>query len=238
MSAPSTTAGLSLRQAALIAGVGLAIMAIAAPFAEFFVYTRLVVPGDIEQTTQNLVAHEGLFLAGILAYLVTFICDLLVAWALYVLLAPVNRSLSLLTAWFRVVYTAVAFFAMLKLFTVFRLLNTPESLTVFGPEQLYGQIHLLLSSFRYEWGVSLVLFGIHLGLLGYLVYRAAYIPTILGILLLLAGLSWLIYCLGPYLVPDADLGFLMIVFAGELVFMLWLLLRGWKIPQAAAEPGS
>ena len=119
------------------------------------------------------------------------------------------------------------------MFTVFRLLNTPDSLSVLGLDRLHGQIHLLLNSFRYEWGVGLVLFGIHLGLLGYRVYRSAYIPTILGILLGLAGSSWVIYCLGPYLLPDMDLGFLMIVFAGELVFMLWLLARGWKIPEQA-----
>ena len=96
-----------MRQAALIAGFGLLIMGFAAPFAEFFVYPKLVIPGKIEETAQNIVANQGLFLGGMFAYLITFICDVLVAWALYVLLIPVNRSLSLLTAWFRLVYTVI-----------------------------------------------------------------------------------------------------------------------------------
>lgn len=88
--------GITLRQAALTAGFGGLIM-VAAPFAES-VYAKLVIPGKIEETVQNIVANQGLFLAGLFAYLITFICDVLVAWALYILLIPVNRSLSLLTA--------------------------------------------------------------------------------------------------------------------------------------------
>lgn len=228
--------GMTLRQAALVAGLGLLTMAIAAPFAEFIVYKKLVIPGDIEETVRNILAKRGLFLAGLFAYLITFICDVLVAWALYVLLAPTNRSVSLLTAWFRLVYTAIALFAMLKLVTVFRLLHTPDYLTLFGSDQLHAQVRLLLDSFRYEWSMGLVFFGIHLGLLGSLVYRSGYIPRILGILLAIAGLGWLIYELNPYLFPNADLGFIMITFFGELIFMLWLLVRGWTLQEPTGSP--
>ncbi len=119
--------GITLCQAALIAGFGLLIMVFAAPIAELYAYPRLVVPGNIEETVQNILDHEGLFLAGVFCYLITFICDVLVAWALYVLLMPANRSVSLLTAWFRLVYTVIALFGLLRLVTVFRLLNTPDS---------------------------------------------------------------------------------------------------------------
>ena len=222
--------GLTLRQAALVAGFGLLIMVVAAPFAEFFVYAKLVVSGEIEKTVQNIQANGGLLVAGIFAFLITFILDVIVAWALYVLLAPVNRSLSLLTAWFRLVYTAIALVGLLKLVTVYRMLNAPDYLILFGSDQLHAQVKLLLGSFRYDWSMGLILFGIHLVLLAYLVYRSGYIPRILGILLAIAGVGWVIHELGPYLFPDADLGFLFITFFGELIFMAWLLIRGWKIP--------
>ena len=124
---------------------------------------------------------------------------------------------------------------MLKLVTVFRLLKTPDYETVFGSDQLHAQVKLLLDSFRYEWSTGLVIFGIHLGLLGYLVYRSGYIPKIFGILLGIAGLGWLIYELSPYLAPETDLGFLMITFSGELIFMLWLLVKGWRIQEPTAH---
>ena len=223
--------GITLREAALIAGFGVLIMAFATPFAELFVYEKLVIPGNIEATMQNITGNMGLFLAGIFGYFITFVCDVLVAWALYILLIPVNRSLSLLTAWLRLVYTVIAFFSLAKLMTVFRMLSEQDYLAVLGTDQLHAQIHLLLNSFQYEWGMSLALFGIHLGLLGYLVYRSGYIPSILGSLLVIAGSGWVIHSLGPYIYPNVNFEFLTITFCGELVFTLWLLLRGWQIQE-------
>lgn len=222
-----------MRQAALIAGFAYLLSPVTT--AEFSIMPKLVIPGNIEQTVQNIVAHGGLFVAAILCYLVTFLEDVVIAWALYVLLAPVNRSLSLLTAWFRLVYTAIALFGWLNLVTVFRLLNTPDYLTSFGSVQLHAQVDLLLNSFRYDWSMSLVIFGIHLVLLGALIYRSGYIPRIIGILLVIDGLGWVIDSFQPYLYPNTHVGFLFITFFGELVFMLWLLIRGWKIREPTAH---
>ncbi len=237
MNSPIRDQGISLRQAALIGGIGVLIMVFAAPFAEFAVYAKLVVPGNVEETVRNIAANRGLFLAGLFAYLVTFICDVLVAWAFYILLTPVNRSLSLLTAWFRLVYTVIALVAMFKLASVFRLVTTPDHAMLVGADQLHAQVLLLLNSFRYEWSAGLILFGIHLGLLGYLVYRSGYIPRILGVLLVISGPGYLLYYSSPYLFPNADLQFVMITFFAEPVFMIWLLARGWKIevPTASKE---
>ena len=221
-----------MRQAALIAGFAYLLSPVS--YAEFSIYPKLVLPGNIEQTAQNIVAHQGLFLAAIFCYLITFIEDVVIAWALYVLLVPVNRSVSLLTAWFRLVYTAIALFGWLNLVTVYRLLHTPDYLTLFGSSQLHAQVQLLLNSFRYDWSMSLVIFGIHLVLLGYLICRSGYIPRIIGILLVIDGLGWVIDSLQPYLYPHAHLRFLFITFFGELIFMLWLLIRGWKIQEPAA----
>ncbi|MGA2534724.1 MAG: DUF4386 domain-containing protein [Terracidiphilus sp.] len=231
--APKPVDGMTLRQAALVAGLGLLVMCAAAPFADRFVYPRLVIAGNIEQTIQNIAAHRGLFMAAICAYLVNYVCDMVVAWGLYVLLAPVNRSLSLLTAWFRLMYTALALFATFKLVTVFNLLDTPYDLTLFGSVQLHAQVKLLLDSFRSDWGMALVLFGIHLALLGMLVYRSGYIPKIIGILLIINGVGWMTNSLGPYLFPGVNFGFLFVTFFAELIFMLWLLARGWKIVEPA-----
>ena len=225
--------GLTLRQAALIAGFGYLLSPVS--YAEFTIYPKLVIAGNIELTAQNIVAHPGMFVAAIMCYLITFLEDVVIAWALYYLLAPVSKPLSLLTAWFRLIYTAVALCGWLNLVTAFRLLATPEYLTLFGSVQLHAQLKLLLSSFRYGWSISLVIFGIHLVLLGYLIYRSGYIPKILGILLVIDGLGWEIDSLQAYLYPNAHLGFIFITFFGELVFMLWLLIRGWKIQELAAR---
>jgi len=66
-----------------------------------------------------------------------------------------------------------------------------------------------------------------------LTYRSGYIPGILGVLLVIAGLGHLAYCLGPYLYPGVSLGLVMLTFLGDLAFMLWLLVRGWRIQEPA-----
>ncbi len=111
------------------------------------------------------------------------------------------------------------------------MLTTPEYLSTFGSGPLQAQVDLLLHSFRYDYSLALVIFGIHLLLVGYLIVRSHYIPWWLGILLIINGLGWMINGLQPYLYPDANLGFIFITFFGELVFMLWLLIRGWKIQE-------
>jgi hypothetical protein len=143
--------GLTLRQAALIAGFAYLLSPVTT--AEFSIMPKLVIPGNIEQTVQNLSARSGHFVAAILCYLITFLEDVVledvvIAWALYVLLAPVNKSLSLLTAWFRLIYTAVALVGWLNLVTVYRLLTRPDYLTLFGTTPLHAQVQLLLRSFR------------------------------------------------------------------------------------------
>jgi hypothetical protein len=225
----------SLRRAALIAGLAILAMVIAAPFAELYVFPKLLVSGKAAETAKNIIANEALFRAGIFGYMITFICDLLAAWALYVFLKPVNESLSLLTAWFRLVYTVIAFVALLNLVAVLRLLNTPDYKTVFEPDQLYAQIKLSLNSFRSGWYFGILFFGIHLELLGYLVLRSTYIPKILGVLLIISGLGYLINALKPIVFPNIHLDFAKFTFFGELIFMLWLIIKGSRIQESNIE---
>ena len=221
----------SLGSAALIAGIGLLIMVIAAPFAELYVFPKLVDSGNAAETVNNILANKTLFTSAIVGYLITFICDLVVAWALYVLLKPVNKNLSLITAGFRWVYTGIALVALLNLVTVLRLLNTSNTLSLLQPDQLPIQIMLSLSAFRTQWHFGLLFFGIHLVLLGYLVFRSKYIPAILGILLIIAGLGYFLTSLKPFLFPDIKLDFAEYTFYGELIFMLWLLIKGSRIQE-------
>lgn len=83
--------------------------------------------------------------------------------------------------------------------------------------------------------MSLVLFGLYLGVIGVLVFRSGYIPRVLGVLLMIAGAGYVIDSLQPYLLPGVNLDFLMITFFGELVFMLWLLVRGWKLEERTVQ---
>ena len=220
--------GLTLRQAALLTGFGY-VLTIPVAVVEFRINPKLIIGGQIEQTVANISSHHGLFLTTMFGYLINFIGDIIAALGLYVLLAPVNRAVSLLAAWFRLIYTAAGVVAMFNLVTVYRVLTTPQYLALFGRDQLNAQVDLLLHSFRYGWTFSLVIFCLHLFLVGALVFRSGYIPRIFGPVLVADGLCLMNYEMQPYFWPNVNLGWLFILTFAELVFGLWLLVMGWTI---------
>ena len=219
-----------LRLAALAAG--LAYLLTPTPFAEFYAYPKLVIPEHIGETAQNIASHPALFAFCISAYIGSYVCDVIIACALYYLLKPVSPALSRLAAWFQLVYTAVGLSATLHLVTALQLATSPDDIALFGDGAFHAQLRLLLMVFRSMWATSLVFFGIHLLLVGHLIYRSNYIPKYVGMSVILAGFGYIAQIVNAYLFPEPDLGYVAVLLLGELVFAGWLLMRGWKI----AEP--
>ena len=218
----------SLKTAALISAFCLLIMVVAAPIAEMYAYPKLIVRGSLAETVENLSGHRSLFTTCILGYLITFILDIVVAWSLYVLLKPVNAEVALLTALFRIVYTVVALVALLHLVSVYRIVY---SSTVFTLDNHDTQIQIAnyLNAFKSQWYFGLVFFSIHLILLGYLVIKSSYIPNILGVLLIITGLGYSLTTFKPFLFPNTNIDFAAYTFYGEIIFMFWLFIKGWKL---------
>lgn len=133
-------------------------MVFAVPFAELYVYPKLIVPANPAETVQNIIAHKMLFLGAIFCYLITFICDVVVAWALYVLLVPVSKSISLLAALFRLMYAAISIFAFINLFTLYKLINNADYLTILGTDLLHAQVRLAHSEFGHGWSLAFSFF--------------------------------------------------------------------------------
>jgi hypothetical protein len=229
---------ISLRKAARVAGFGYLIIFISGIFANFFVLQSLIVPGDAAATANNIMASELLFRIGIFSFLIMVIYDVVLAWALYILLKPANQSLSLLAAWFRLVNATIFGVALYNLFSVLPMLSGADYLTVFEAGQLYVQVMLFLNAFNYTWLIGLVFFGFHLLVLGYLVFKSGYIPRFLGVLLIVASLAYLVDSFAHVLLFNyADYAsiFMLVVFVlgviGELSFTFWLLLKGTKIAE-------
>jgi len=97
----------SPHKAARVVGLGLLIMFFLAIIAEGAVLSTLIVSGDAATTINNIKDNELKFLVGIASYFIVLVLDVVIALALYVLLKPVNKTLSLYTAVFRVLYTAI-----------------------------------------------------------------------------------------------------------------------------------
>lgn len=203
-------------------------MVLTVPVAEFVIFPDLLNYENAGITFNNIKENRSLFTIGIFLHLTTLICDIVVAWALYIFLRPVNKDFSLLIAFFRIVFAVITLAALLNLVSVLNLTQNLDYLTVFE-DSLHSQLLLLIKNFNLQWSFAFIFFGIYLILLGILVYKAVYIPKIVGIFLILAGSGYLIDTLRSFFFPLIEMDYLMITFLGELVFMLWLLLKGWRV---------
>ena len=220
---------ISLSKAALIAGTSLFVMVLTMPFAEFSIFPKLIDYGNATITAENIINNKHLFSVAIFLILLTLIADVVAAWALYIFLKPVNKSLSLLTAWFRLIYTSMYFIALYNLLKILSIIKSLEYLKDTGIGQINDDIFLSIKTFRVEASFGLIFFGLYLILLGYLVYKASYVPKIFGLILIIAGLSWVIDNLSTFLFPEINTQFLFVFTLGELIFMLWLLIKGSRI---------
>lgn len=213
-------AGASQRRMALTAGIGLLLMAALAPFAYFFVLQGMVEPADAAATVDNITASEGLFRIGIAAWLVVIALDVVVAWALYVLLRPVNEALAVLVAWLRLVYTAIFAIAVANLFDVAQVLGGQRA--ALGSEQLEAEVMSSIASFENGWDIGLAIFGLHLLGLGVLLFGQTLFTKVLGALLFVAGVGYLIDSLGEILVPGYTVSLALFTFVGEVLLIVWL----------------
>ncbi len=226
--------------AARIAGVSYVLMFALAIFANFTVLEGLVVDGDAGQTVANVTASMGMFRLGLLAFLIIAVLDIVIAWALFVVLRDVHHDLALLAAWSRLIYSAFLGVALLHLFRVIALLTDPEPGAALGADATGAQVMLALGSFDAAWSIGLAVFGVHLILLGVVLIRSRLVPRVLGVLLLVAGVAYVVDTLAQALLPDysAVADVLLVAVAlpsmiGEGWLGLWLLLTR-RLPRTPA----
>ncbi len=207
----------SMRTASLVAGIGLLLMAVVAAFGNFVALGGLGTPRDGARAMKAIADSEGLFRWGVASLFLVAVLDVIVAAALLKLFTPVNRSISALAAWFRVAYAGVYVVAISQLVGALPLSDNAN--------EVLARIH----TFDDIWHAGLILFGAHLLLIGYLAYRSGFVPKILGILLVVAGLGYLTDSFGAVLLSGYSVSIAQITFVGEVVLIFWLLIKGRRV---------
>jgi hypothetical protein len=115
----------------------------------------------------------------------------------------VNRDVSLATAWFRLIYTALLGVALVSMFQVLQILHG-DSLGFLTSEQVNAQTMIELASFESTWLIGLVAFGIHLAMLGLLVVRSGLVTKALGYVLMFAGVAYVLDTLAQGMLTDYE----------------------------------
>jgi hypothetical protein len=227
------------RRAALIAGLAYVILTVLALFA-IRVLDGSTQPDNPAATVEHIVNSKALFRSGLPAFFIVLIADVVVAWALYVFFQRTSRELSLFAAWFRLLYVAIAAAALLNIPVILKLVDGTGSATALEKGQRDVQVMLSLDAYNYGFFLALVFFGVHLLLLGFVMVKSDDAPSILGMLVALAGLGYVVINLARVVLPDYRdyenlLLLLLAVLAvpGEFGLVGWLLWRGGKARPAA-----
>ena len=230
----NTSTSISPRQAALIAGFAYLAVFIVTSFAQFAL-EKIIVQGDAAATAKNIMDSELLFRLGIAAWIIVLLSDAVVAWALYLFLKPVNDALALLAAWFRLLFVAIFAVSFFNLFAVMELLSGTAILAALEPVQLHAQITPFLAAYEIAVHISFVPFGLHIFVVGYLIFKSGSMPRILGILLMTAAVGYQIDSFGNFISSAYganEIYFIIFVaipaVVSELWLTLWLLVKAGK----------
>jgi len=199
---------------------------------------RLVADSDAAATASNILAHEALFRLGFAALLINVAVYITVTLLFYELFKPVNRSLSLLAAFFSLVGCAIQAVSSAFFLAPLIVLGGAQSLSVFKVEQLQAQALMFFKLYAQAYNIGLVFFGFYCLLIGCLILRSTFLPRVLGVLMAFAGLGWLTF-LWPPLANHLSPYNLAAGVLGEGSLTLWLLAMGvsvqrWKEQASAA----
>lgn len=225
-------------RAGRLAGAMFLFVNAAGVFAEVFVRGSLL-SGDAAMVAQNIIDSERLFRLGIVSDLVMYAGGLVLIWALYVLLVPVNRDLALLAALLRVVETAVGVAAVLGSLIAVQLLGGAEYLSAFAPGELHALSRLARNVFSFGQDVGFVFLGLGSALFAYLLLTSRFVPRVLAGWGVFASLLLTVYNLVIVVFPAAvdTLMYVAIAPMGlyEISIGFWLLLKG---PDLRASPAG
>jgi len=120
----------------------------------------LVVPTDAVATAQNLLAHESLYRSGWEVGLVANALYIAVTALFYGLLAPVNRSLAVMMAFFSLVGCTIQIFGGLLQLAPLTILGDNQLAGAFTVVQLRAAALLSFKLYPQVFYISLVLFGL------------------------------------------------------------------------------
>jgi hypothetical protein len=199
------------RTLSLIIGISYLIIFFAAIFANFFVLESI-----LSKPLETIQQETIMVRFGIIAFLITVVFDVVVAWALNELYK--SHPLSRLSTYFRLTHAVIMGVAIFAL---------PMALTLSTAQEIHKQVDM----FNTIWLIGLFFFGIHLILLGKIITK----PKLIALFLILAGIMYMVDTSAHFLLPNYENYsslFLALVaipsIVGEMSFAIWLLIKGGK----------
>jgi hypothetical protein len=228
----------STKTLARIAGALYLVMAVCAGFAELYVRSRIVEPGDAAATADNIRASATLFRLGFVVDLVQATFYLLTAMALYLLLRHVKPLVAAAMVTLVAVSVAIQSLNLLNQYVALTIATGEDYAGAFGADGSDALVMLFADMQGNGFFIAQMFFGLWLLPLGYLVVRSGYFPKALGVLLVAGCFGYLADLFAHFLAPDLEApiaSFLAVPAAvAELSFVTWLLVKAVRV----AEPDA
>jgi len=207
-------------------------------FSQVFILGRVVVPDDAAATASNIMASEGEFRLGIAVDVVTFVSDVVIAWALYELLKPIDKSFALLGAFLRIADGSILAVTTFSGLITLRLLSGVDYLHAFDASQLQSLARLFISARGLGFDVGFVFLGLGSSVFAYLLFKSRFIPRAMagwGIFSSLAlTLGSLAMILFQGFATSASMTYMVPMFFYEVPLGLWFLIKGVRAPTPTA----
>jgi hypothetical protein len=220
----------TLDRYARAAGVAMLLSVIFGTLGELVLPGRLIVHANAAATAANVLAHPALVRVAFATYLVEGICDIALAVIFYILLAPVNRNLALIAAFFGIASMVLYGVSESSFYAASLILGDTASaagMGAFTADQRAALAMLAIRASATIAGLFLALYGIASMLRGWLIFRSTYLPRWLGALLMIGGAGFFLRTATLLLTPSisSDVMLMPMALAG-IPLTLWLLIRG------------
>lgn len=210
-------------------------------FAEGFVTSKLLVPGDAAATARNILAAPGLWRLAAVGNLLVVLCAVPLLWIEYLLLRPVSKSLVLLGLFFNLVSLAVEAVSKVFLLLVMPALESARNAPAPGPWPGSVLADFSLKAHEISFNIALLFFGCTCLVNGYLIFKSGYLPKAVGVLMQAAGGSYLVACFAALFAPALAgvllPAVLLPALLGESSLCLWLLVKGVDTVKWHAQVG-
>lgn len=221
----------SLKYHARVAGVLYVMIIIFGIYSEVFVRSNLIISGDTSATVTNIILSKSSYQSAFVGDFIMIVCDVAIAVIFYILLKHVNITLAITASLFRLTQAAILGFNLLNYYAASLLVESTVYLDIFEKSEIDTLAIFFLNMHSYGYDLGLLFFAISNFILGYLIIKSKYFPTVLGLGIVTAAAVYYSGSMVRFLLPE----FVNIMeplyvlpFVVELSFALWLLIKGIK----------
>jgi hypothetical protein len=221
------------KKTARIAGLWYLVLAIGAGYSWMYI-TKTFVPESATVTVQNILATQSQFIISIICSIIGQIGFIFLALALYRLFKNVNQSQARLMLTLVLISVSIMFVNIIFQTSALVFLNRTAYFTAFTPAQIAELTTMFLHLNIIGVYIVDIFWGLWLLPLAYLTYQSKFFPKIIAIVLVISAIGYIVDSLSFIInqeVHSTLRNYLSLPEAlGEIVILLWLLIKGVSTP--------